>query len=55
MSGEVKVDQFATFTMTIEEVNKAFDLMHEGKRYVHVVCVCTFAATSAFILSLQHS
>ena len=48
------MDEFATFTMKIEEVNKAFDLMHEGKRYVCAcrVCVCVFAATSCRVHSL---
>jgi S-(hydroxymethyl)glutathione dehydrogenase/alcohol dehydrogenase len=37
MSGDIKVDEFATFTMKIEEVNKAFDLMHQGKSIRSVV------------------
>ncbi len=31
MNGEFKLDDFITHTMGLEEVNKAFDLMHEGK------------------------
>ncbi|KAJ1416664.1 hypothetical protein SESBI_17247 [Sesbania bispinosa] len=28
---EIKVDEYITHNMTLEEINKAFDLMHEGK------------------------
>ncbi|GAA4902549.1 S-(hydroxymethyl)glutathione dehydrogenase/class III alcohol dehydrogenase [Ferrimonas pelagia] len=31
MAGEFKLDDFITHTMSLEQVNKAFDLMHEGK------------------------
>ncbi|OLQ75402.1 S-(hydroxymethyl)glutathione dehydrogenase/class III alcohol dehydrogenase [Photobacterium proteolyticum] len=31
MQGEFKLDDFITHTMGLEDVNKAFDLMHEGK------------------------
>jgi S-(hydroxymethyl)glutathione dehydrogenase / alcohol dehydrogenase len=31
MNGEIKVDEFITHTMPLEDINKAFDLMHEGK------------------------
>ena len=31
MAGEFKLDDFITHTMGLEDVNKAFDLMHEGK------------------------
>lgn len=31
LSGEIKVDEMITHTMGLEEINKAFDLMHEGK------------------------
>ena len=30
MNGEIKVDEFITHTMPLEDINKAFDLMHEG-------------------------
>ena len=30
MSGDIKVDEFITHTMPLEDINKAFDLMHEG-------------------------
>ena len=36
MKKEIKVDEFLTGTMSINDVNKAFDLMHEGKRQVLV-------------------
>ncbi|WP_028115190.1 S-(hydroxymethyl)glutathione dehydrogenase/class III alcohol dehydrogenase [Ferrimonas senticii] len=31
MNGEFKLDDFITHTMSLQDVNKAFDLMHEGK------------------------
>ena len=30
LSGELKVDEFITYTMPLEEINNAFDLMHDG-------------------------
>jgi len=37
MAGDIKVDEFITHTMPLEEINKAFDLMHEGKSIRSVV------------------
>lgn len=37
MHGEIKIDEFITHTMALEEINKAFDLMHEGKSIRSVV------------------
>lgn len=31
LKGEIKVDPFVTHTMGLEQINHAFDLMHEGK------------------------
>ncbi len=31
MSGEINLDDLVTFTMPLEDINKAFDYMHEGK------------------------
>ncbi|MEM8816102.1 MAG: S-(hydroxymethyl)glutathione dehydrogenase/class III alcohol dehydrogenase [Pseudomonadota bacterium] len=31
MDGEIKIDEFITYTMPLEDINRAFDLMHEGK------------------------
>src|SRR5690606_32021740 len=31
MHGDIKIDPFITHTMGLEEINKAFDLMHEGE------------------------
>ncbi len=31
MNDEIKIDEFISFTMPLEDINKAFDLMHEGK------------------------
>ena len=39
LSGKIKVDEFATHSMPLADINKAFDLMHEGKR-CECVCVC---------------
>ncbi len=30
---QLKVDEFITHSMSLEEINKSFDLMHDGKRY----------------------
>jgi S-(hydroxymethyl)glutathione dehydrogenase/alcohol dehydrogenase len=37
MSGDIKVDEFITHTMPLEDINKAFDLMHEGASIRSVV------------------
>ena len=37
MDGEIKIDEFITFTMPLEEINRAFDLMHEGKSIRSVI------------------
>lgn len=37
LKGEIKVDEMVTHTMPIEEVNKAFDLMHGGQSLRSVV------------------
>jgi len=37
MSGEIKVDEMITHTMPLDDINKAFDLMHEGKSIRSVV------------------
>ena len=31
MKGEIKIDEFVTHTMGLDEINTAFDLLHEGK------------------------
>jgi len=31
MRGEIELAPFVTHTMGLEDINKAFDLMHEGK------------------------
>ncbi len=31
MDGDIKIDEFITYTMPLEDINRAFDLMHEGK------------------------
>ena len=37
LSGELKVDEFITYTMPLEEINNAFGLMHEGKSIRSVI------------------
>jgi S-(hydroxymethyl)glutathione dehydrogenase/alcohol dehydrogenase len=37
LAGRLKVDEMVTHTMPIEEINRAFDLMHEGKSIRSVV------------------
>lgn len=37
MSGEIKLDEMVTFKMPLEDINKAFDLMHEGKAIRSVI------------------
>jgi len=37
INGEIKIDDFVTHTMGLEDINKAFDLMHEGKSIRSVV------------------
>jgi S-(hydroxymethyl)glutathione dehydrogenase/alcohol dehydrogenase len=31
MRGEIRIDPFITHRMGLEDVNRAFDLMHQGK------------------------
>ena len=37
LDGEIKLDEFVTFTMPLEDINRAFDYMHEGKSIRSVV------------------
>ena len=37
MAGEIKIDEMITHTMGLEQINEAFDLMHEGKSIRSVV------------------
>jgi S-(hydroxymethyl)glutathione dehydrogenase/alcohol dehydrogenase len=37
MAGDIPLDDFITHTMALDEVNKAFELMHEGKSIRSVV------------------
>ena len=37
MNGDIKVDEFITYTMPLEDINKAFALMHEGKSIRSVI------------------
>ena len=37
MDGEIKIDEFITYTMPLDDINRAFDLMHEGKSIRSVI------------------
>jgi S-(hydroxymethyl)glutathione dehydrogenase/alcohol dehydrogenase len=37
MSGEIQIDPFITYTMGLDDINHAFDLMHEGKSIRSVI------------------
>jgi len=37
MSGEIKIDEMVTFTMPLDEINRAFKLMHDGEAIRSVV------------------
>ena len=37
MSGKIQIDPLITHTMPLEEINKAFDLMHAGESIRSVV------------------
>ena len=37
MQGEIKIDEMVTHSMPLEQINSAFDLMHEGKSIRSVV------------------
>ena len=37
MNGEIRIDEMVTHTMGLEDINRAFDLMHEGESIRSVV------------------
>jgi len=37
MSGEIELDRMVTHTMPLEDINTAFELMHEGKSIRSVI------------------
>lgn len=37
MDGDIKIDEFITYTMPLDDINRAFDLMHEGKSIRSVI------------------
>jgi S-(hydroxymethyl)glutathione dehydrogenase/alcohol dehydrogenase len=37
LAGKIEIDQMVTYTMGLEDINKAFDLMHEGKAIRSVI------------------
>lgn len=37
LNGEIKIDEMVTYTMGLDEINRAFDLMHQGKSIRSVI------------------
>lgn len=37
LAGKIEIDQMVTYTMGLEDINKAFDLMHQGKAIRSVI------------------
>jgi S-(hydroxymethyl)glutathione dehydrogenase/alcohol dehydrogenase len=37
LRGEIKIDEMVTYTLGLDEINRAFDLMHEGKAIRSVI------------------
>ncbi len=37
MKGEIKIDEMVTYTMPLDDINRAFELMHEGKAIRSVI------------------
>ena len=37
LDGDIKIDEFITYTMPLEDINRAFDLMHAGKSIRSVI------------------
>jgi S-(hydroxymethyl)glutathione dehydrogenase / alcohol dehydrogenase len=37
MAGKIEIDPMITHTMPLDDINKAFDLMHEGKSIRSVI------------------
>ncbi len=37
LRGDIKIDEFITYTMPLEDINRAFDLMHDGKSIRSVI------------------
>jgi hypothetical protein len=37
MNGRAKLDEYVTHTMPLQDINRAFDLMHEGESIRSVV------------------
>lgn len=37
MQGEIKLDEFVTYTLSLDDINRAFDYMHEGKSIRSVI------------------
>jgi S-(hydroxymethyl)glutathione dehydrogenase/alcohol dehydrogenase len=40
LNGKLEVDGFITHSVPLEDINKAFDLLREGKRYFKYLYAC---------------
>ena len=50
LAGQLKVDEFVTHTMPLVDINRAFDLMHQGERYSAVTLLNTLIHTHWFLI-----
>ena len=58
LAKHIKVDEFVTHTLSMDDINKGFDLMHEGKRYQHITmetCINLSFLLIAFVQSSNFS
>ena len=39
LNGKLKVDEFVTQTLPLDEINTTFELMHQGKRYYYIAAL----------------
>lgn len=49
MNGKLKVDEFISHSVPLADINKAFDLLHKGERYVQHSPVASGQVTPTFV------
>lgn len=49
MCKKLMVDEFVTHTLPFTQINEAFDLMHAGKRYIHVFTFCKMFVYAIYV------
>ena len=54
LSGQIMVNEFVTHTMPLDEINNAFTLIKEGKRYHCCFLLCPSIVISSITCSLSH-